>query len=169
MSEESNLTAAPAPKPDPNPIIDLTQEDLERMLRRAIGHTLALGLVAALILWKAAGWRTAAMMATGAAISAVSILEWRRLIRFIHRVMEKGGPPKTAGAETDAGNADSGRKLTPRGGFVAAVFLVLRLTVFAGAIYGSLKCFRGSAVALICGLSLAMLAMLWEAIRLLRE
>jgi hypothetical protein len=52
---------------------------------------------------------------------------------------------------------------------VSAVFFVLRLTVFAGAIYVSLKCFRGSLVALLCGLGLALLAMLWEAIRLLRE
>ena len=95
-----------------NPFLDLTQERLEAMLRRAIWNTLILGLIAALALWKASGWRNAAMMATGAAISAVSILEWQRLIRLINARLEK--------------------QKTPRGAWMAAVFLVLRLTVFAG-------------------------------------
>ena len=49
------------------------------------------------------------------------------------------------------------------------MFFVLRLTIFAGVIYGSLKCFQGSVVALLCGLGLAVLAMGWEALRLLRD
>jgi hypothetical protein len=173
MTDVSNPLSDPVsnsnPNPDPNPIIDLTQERLEAMLRRAIWNTLILGLIAALVLWKATGWRNAAMMGSGAAISAVSILEWRRLIHFINRAMEKGGPVEPDAGDADGGNTDSGRKLTPRGGFMAAVSLVLRLTVFAAVIYGSLKCFRGSTLALVFGLSLAMLAMLWEAIRLLRD
>jgi hypothetical protein len=60
-------------------------------------------------------------------------------------------------------------KQTPRGALAAAVFFVLRLLVFGGAIYGSLKCFQGSVVALLFGLGLAILAMVWEAIRLLRS
>jgi len=173
---DSNSAPNPDPNPIPNPIIDLTEERLEAMLRRAIWNTLILGGGAALVLWKLSGWRNAAMMATGAAVSAVSILEWRRLIHFINRAMdkdgramEKGGPVEPDAGAAGGGNADSGRKLTPRGGFMAAVSLVLRLTVFAAVIYGSLKCFRGSTLALLFGLSLAMLAMLWEAIRLLRD
>lgn len=172
----SNPVSKSSPNPDPNPIIDLTEERLEAMLRRAIWNTLILGVGAALVLWKLSGWRNAAMMATGAAVSAVSILEWRRLIHFINRAMDKdgqamlkGGPVESGAGDAAGGNADSGRKLTPRGGFMAAVSLVLRLTVFAAVIYGSLKCFRGSTLALLFGLSLAMLAMLWEAIRLLRD
>jgi hypothetical protein len=46
---------------------------------------------------------------------------------------------------------------------------VLRLSVFAAAIYVSLKCFRGSAVALLCGLALAALTLVWEALRLHRD
>ena len=49
------------------------------------------------------------------------------------------------------------------------LFFVLRLTVFAGVIYGSLKCFHGSVVALLFGLGLAVLTIGWEAIRLLRD
>jgi hypothetical protein len=110
---------------------------------------LILGVVASLVIWKAASWRDAAMMATGTAISAASIFEWRRLARFIAAKMDN--------------------KQTPRGSAFAVVFFVLRLTVFAGAIYVSLKCFRGSAVALLCGLALAVLTLVWEALRLLRN
>jgi len=48
-------------------------------------------------------------------------------------------------------------------------FFLLRLLIFAGVIYGSLKCLRGSVLALLCGLALAMVAMAYEAIRLLRD
>jgi hypothetical protein len=132
-----------------HPLAGLTDDGLEALLKRAIRLTLIVGLICALLLWKAAGWRDAAMMATGTAISAASILEWQRLIRYI--------------------NAKLDRKQAPGGAAVAGIFFVLRLIVFAGAIYGSLKCFKGSVVALLCGLGLAVLAMLWEALRLLRD
>jgi hypothetical protein len=137
MSEETSALA------------NLTDAGLQALLKRAIRITVVVGALAALVVWKASGWRNAAMLATGAAISAASILEWRRLIRFLNSKLD--------------------RQQAPRGAAVSAVFFVLRLTIFAGAIYVSLKCFRGSLVALLCGLGLALLAMVWEAIRLLRE
>ncbi len=132
-----------------HPYAALNDAGLEALLRRAIRITLILGGMAALVLWKAGGWRNAAMMATGTVVSAASIVEWRRLVRLL--------------------NARLDRKETPRGAAVAAVFFVLRLTVFGAVIYGSLKCFRGSVTALLCGLGLAVLAMAWEAIGLLRN
>jgi ABC-type Co2+ transport system permease subunit len=132
-----------------HPLSVLTDAGLEALLQRAFRITLILGLIAALVLWIASGWRNAAMLATGTAISAASILEWQRLVRLI--------------------NAKMDLKQTPRGALAAAVFFVLRLLVFGGAIYGSLKCFQGSVVALLFGLGLAILAMVWEAIRLLRS
>jgi hypothetical protein len=132
-----------------HPLADLTDEALQALLRRAIRDTLILGMIPALVLLFATGWRDAAMLAVGAAISAASILEWQRLIRFI--------------------NARLDRRKTPRGGLLVGLSFVLRLTVFAAAIYVSLKCFRGSGVALLCGLALAVLAIVWEAVRLLRE
>jgi uncharacterized membrane protein len=132
-----------------HPLAGLTDAGLEALLRRAVRITLILGMVAALVLWKASGWRDAAMLAAGTAISAASILEWQRLVRLI--------------------NARLDRKQAPQGALLATVFFVLRLTVFAAVIYGSLKCFRGSTTALLCGLGLAVLAMLLEVIRLLRE
>jgi uncharacterized membrane protein len=151
MSEETRAgggEAAPGSE-EAHPLAALTDAGLEALLRRAIRITLILGLISALVLWKASGWRNAAMLAVGAAISAASILEWQRLVRLI--------------------NARLDRKQAPRGTLLVTVFFVLRLTVFAAMIYGSLKCFRGSTTALLCGLGLAVLAMAWEAIRLLRE
>lgn len=146
--ETATVTRTEEPQ-DTHPLAALTDEELEALLRRAIRNTLILGLIAALVLWIASGWRNGAMLATGAAISAASILEWQRLVRIM--------------------NARLDRKQAPRGAFTAFVFFVLRLTVFAGVIYGSLKCFQGSVVALLCGLGLAILALVFEAIRLLRD
>jgi hypothetical protein len=137
MSEETHLVA------------DLSDAALQALLRRAMRVTLILGLISAVALWIASGWRNAAMMAVGAAISAASIWEWQRLVRFI--------------------NARMDHKQSPRGTATVLVFFVLRLTVFAGVIYGSLKCFHGSVVALLCGLGLALAATAWEALKLLRE
>ena len=130
-------------------MIEITDETLEGMLRRAFWIIVIIGVLASLVLWKASGWRNASMMATGAAISAASIVEWRRLARFIAAKLDN--------------------KQVPRGAVLAVIFFVLRLTVFGAAIYVSLKCFRGSVVALLCGLSLAVVALVWEALRLLRD
>jgi small-conductance mechanosensitive channel len=89
------------------------------------------------------------MLATGTLISAGSIFEWQRLIRVIY--------------------AKLNQQKTPRSATAVVVFFVLRLTVYAGVIYVSLKCFQGSVVALLCGLGLAALAVGWEAVRLLRD
>ena len=132
-----------------HPLAALTDAGLDALLRRAIRITLILGLLASLALWRASGWRNAAMLATGAAISAASIFEWQRLIRLI--------------------NAKLDRKQLPRGAGLAFMFFVIRLLVFGGVIYGSLKCFQGSVVALLCGLGLAVLATVWEALSLLRN
>jgi uncharacterized membrane protein len=132
-----------------HPIVDLTNEDLDAMLKRALRNTLILGTISALAVLIGGGWRNGAMLATGMLISAASILEWQRLVRVI--------------------NARMDNQKTPASAPVVVIFFVLRLTVFAGAIYGSLKCFHGSVVALLFGLSLAVLAIGWEAIGLLRN
>lgn len=132
-----------------HPIAGLTDAALEAMLKRAMRGTLLLGGVAAIIVWIASDWRNAAMLAVGAAISSASILEWQRLIRLF--------------------NAKLDQQKTPKGAATVVMFFLLRLLIFAGVIYGSLKCFQGSAVALLCGLSLAVVAMMWEALRLLRD
>jgi hypothetical protein len=132
-----------------HPLVGLTDEALEALLKRAMRDTLILGLIPSVVLLIASGWRNAAMLATGAAISAASILEWQRLIRLINFKLDK--------------------QKTPRSAALIVSFFLLRLIVYAGAIYGSLKCFQGSAIALLCGLGLAVVAMAWEALRLLKD
>jgi hypothetical protein len=51
---------------------------------------------------------------------------------------------------------------------LVVTFFLLRLCIFAGAVYGSLKCFQGSVVVLLGGLGLAVVATAWEALRLLK-
>ena len=130
-------------------LASFSDADLQALLHRAIKITVIIGVLAALILWKASGWRNAAMLASGAAISTASIFEWKRIIRIINAALDK--------------------QSLPGGTAAVMLFFLLRLLVFAGVIYGSLKCFQGSVVALLCGLGLAVLALLWEALRLLRN
>ena len=106
----------------------------------------------ALLLWLAMGWQTGALFAVGAAISIGSIYEWGRLFRHIAARMDgkKNGRGSGFGTVT-----------------VVGLFL-LRLVLFAGVIYGSLKCFHGSPIALLCGLGLALAGLVWEALRVLR-
>ena len=130
-------------------IVDIGEEDQQALLQRAMRNTLILGLLSSLALLIGSGWRSAAMLLTGTLISAASILEWRRLLRVI--------------------NAKLNNRKTPRSTPAVVLFFVLRLTVFAGVIYGSLKCFQGSVVALLCGLGLAALTIGWEVIALLRD
>lgn len=132
-----------------HPIVDITTQDLDAMLKRAFRNTLILGGIASIGVLVGGGWRSAAMLVVGTAISAASVLEWQRLVRLI--------------------NARMDRQRTPASTPVVILFFVLRLTVFAAVIYGSLKCFHGSITALLCGLCLAVLTIGWEAIRLLRD
>jgi hypothetical protein len=124
-------------------------QDPEAFLKRAMRKTLIVGLIASLILWVGSGWRNAAMMTTGTAISAASLYEWRRLSRFIKSELDN--------------------QPSHRGAYLAVLLFLFRLLIFAAAIYVSLKCFRGSATALLCGLGLAVLSLVWEALRLLRD
>jgi hypothetical protein len=130
-------------------IANLTEEDLDALLKRSVRNTVILGLVPALVLLIASGWRNAAMLLTGALISAASLLEWQRLARLM--------------------NARVKRKQAPRGAALAVGFFLVRLLIFAGVIYGSLKCFQGSVIALVCGLSLAVVTLTGEALRMLRS
>lgn len=132
-----------------HPIVGLTDAALDALMKRAIRLTLILGAIPAVIVWIASGWRDAAMLAIGAAISAASILEWQRLIRLFNAKLDK--------------------QKIPRGAFLVVSLFLLRLLIFAAVIYGSLKSLRGSAIALLCGLSLALIAMAWEALRMLRD
>ena len=132
-----------------HPILDISAPAQDALFKRALRNTLIVGAIASLALLIGSNWRNAAMFLTGALISAGSIFEWQRLARLI--------------------NARLDNQKTPTSAFAVVLFFVLRLTVFAGMIYVSLKCFQGSVVALLCGLGLAALAIVWEVVRLLRD
>jgi hypothetical protein len=130
-------------------IANLTEEELDALLKRSVRNTVLLGLVASVAVLIGSGWRNAAMLMTGALISAASLLEWQRLARLMTARMK--------------------RQQAPRGAALAVGFFLVRLLIFAAAIYGSLKCFQGSVIALLCGLSLAVVTLSWEALRMLRN
>jgi len=130
-------------------MFDLSDKAAQELLGRALRNTLIVGVLASAAVWVGAGWRDAAMLLTGTLISGASILEWQRLAKVISAALDQNRIPRSAPG--------------------VVVFFVLRLTLYAGAIYVSLRCFEGSIVALLCGLGLAALAILWQAIRLLLD
>jgi hypothetical protein len=132
-----------------HPIVELTHQDLQAMLKRALWITILLGVLAAVAVAIGSNWRNGAMLITGAAISAASILEWRHLIRLVNARMET--------------------QRTPASAAIVVTFFLIRLAAFAAVIYGSLKCFHGSVIALLAGLGLAVMSVGWEVVRLLRQ
>jgi ATP synthase I chain len=139
-----------------HPILEFTDADLAALLKRVVRATAILGAAISLLLWLWMGWQTGALFAVGAAISIGSIYEWSRLIRHV-----------TARLDGQKASSQSGRVSGFGTGVVVSLFL-LRLVIFAVVIYGSLKCFHGSPIALLCGLGLALAGLVWEAMRLLR-
>jgi hypothetical protein len=135
--------------PPTHPLVDLTDADLSALLKRAVTVTAILGGIIALILGLGLGWGSAGLFAVGAVISAASLYEWGRLIKLFNARLDDGKAPRGAG-------------------LVVSLFLV-RLILFAGAIYVSLKCFQGSPLVLVAGLALALVGLVWEALKLLRS
>jgi hypothetical protein len=131
------------------PVADVSPEALYAMLWRAMRNALILALVLAAAIWIGSGWRNAAMLGVGAAISIASIYEWLRLARMVNARLDR----QQSGANTG----------------IVVLFFLLRLLLFAAAIYGSLKVIQGSGAALLGGLALAVTTMGWEALRMLRQ
>jgi hypothetical protein len=140
------------------PTFALTDESLQALLQRAIRNTLILGGLVSVILAISSAWGTGALFLSGALVSTASIFEWKRLVRLINARLINARP----------NNAQMSNQNPPRGAGLAIAFILVRLMVFGGVIYGSLKCFQGSPIALVCGLSLAVVTLTWEALRLLR-
>src|ERR1035438_2690666 len=77
---------------------NLTDEALQGMLKRALWITVVLGALASAAVAIGSNWRNGAMLLTGAAISAASILEWRHLVRLFNARMDKQRTPTSAAA-----------------------------------------------------------------------
>lgn len=132
-----------------HPLLELPNDAAEVMLQRAMVKTLILGVIASIVLLIASGWRNAGMLMAGALISGASLFEWQRLARVIRAKLEAQKTPRSAPA--------------------VVIFFLLRLVLYAGAIYVSLRCLQGSVVALLCGLGLAAVTILWQALRMLLD
>jgi hypothetical protein len=142
------------------PIAGLTHDGLDALLKRAIRNALIAGAAGSLALAAGAGWATGALFLSGALVSAAGIFEWRRVVRLINSRIESRIESRT--------DSRTGADNTSRGTAVAFVSLLLRLIFFGVVIYVSLKCFQGSPIALVCGLSLAVVTLTWEALCLPR-
>lgn len=155
MSKKTLLSAGEQPsnqlqsptQPE-HPILDFGDADLVRLLRRSARLTAVLGAILAIAVGISTGWGSGALLAVGAVISVASIFEWGRLIRLF--------------------NARMDAQRMPRGAALSVALFLLRLLFFAAAIYGSLKFLHGSVFSLIGGLALAVVALVWEALRVLR-
>lgn len=128
---------------------DFTEAAVQEMLRRAMRLVLALGLVLGLVFWLARGWQSGLVALAGAAISWTGIIEWRSLSRAVFAALEDQRQPKLV-ART-------------------LVLFFLRLGAIAVIAYVSLKCFHGAVYPLLAGIGLAVVALSFEAVRLLRQ
>ena len=126
----------------------ITDARLKSTMLRAMRLVVILTVVLGLVLWFAAGWRTALLLVVGAAISVSSLWEWQKLLAVISAKLEN-----RQGA----------------GGARVIVGFFVRLLIAAVVLYGSLKSLHGSVFALVGGLALAMVALAIEGVRLVRS
>ncbi len=128
--------------------MEFNDRDLRIALNRALRSVGFAALAGVPLIWLAWGWQSVLLFLVGAAIAATGILEWRQLMSAIVSRLDAGGTPRPIGP--------------------VLVWFFLRLAAAAALLYVSLKSLEGRISALIAGLALAMLALLIEAIRLLR-
>jgi hypothetical protein len=132
---------------------EFTEAELDFALKQALRLLLVLAAVGIVVAWILAGWQSAALFAVGALASAFGAWEWRTLARVISAQLA---------SDQDRGDLPH----PPSTGFVLVRFF-LRLLLVGVALYVSLKCLHGSPYALIAGLGLAIVAITFQALRLL--
>lgn len=126
----------------------MTDDDLQRLLLRAQRTVLILALVLFVIFTGTMGWQSGLLEIAGAIISWTGIREWRSLARAVSSSLDPAARP-----------SPMGRTL---------VMFFVRLGVVGLILYVSLKCLHGSVYALVAGIALAVAALTFEAVRLLR-
>ena len=129
--------------------LDFTDANFVSLMRRAMRSILIAGVILSLIVMPVWGWRTGLMLLVGAVISASGVREWQRLIAAINARLDQSQPPMA-----------TGRTL---------LIFLLRLGMVGVVLYGSLKYLQGSVYALLAGLMLAMVALTFEGLRMLRS
>ena len=133
-----------------------TDQDASAAISRAARTVAILTVISLPLAWWRGGWRSAALLLVGAAISASGLWEWRRLMAALMARMEPLEGEHIAGARR------------PSIGFALAGFF-LRLLVVVAVLYVSLKYLNGSVLALAAGLAMGVIALLIEGLRMLRN
>ena len=134
--------------PESGSIAGLSDADLQTMLRRALRLVVVLTILLAAGSTIALGWQSGVLALVGGAISWTGIHEWRNLSALVFARMDNQQPPRP-----------TARTL---------VMFFLRLGIVAAVLYVSLRCLHGSVYALVAGIGLAVAALSFEALRLLR-
>jgi hypothetical protein len=125
-----------------------TDNDVRATLVRTLRLLAALTVAgAAVVGWKM-GWKSAALLVVGAAISGSGLWEWMRLMSAVIARM------------------DTGAQARPMGLVLTGFFL--RLGLAMAVLYVSLKFLNGSVIALAVGLGLGIASLTFEAVRLVR-
>jgi len=127
----------------------MSDDDLREMLRRALRTVVILGGLLFLVFTFTLGWQSGLLELTGALISWTGIREWRNLALLVFAKLDNQQPARPMGR--------------------TLVMFFLRLGVVAAILYVSLRCLNGSVYALVAGIGLAIVALSFEALRLLRN
>jgi hypothetical protein len=132
---------------------DFSEEELKATLSRALRIVGILGAVGIPVVWFAAGgearWQSVLLFVVGALIAATGIYEWQRLMMAVLSRFNQGGTARPLAA--------------------VLLWFFLRLALAAFVLYVSLRSLHGSVYALCAGLGLAVIALMIEAMRLLRS
>jgi hypothetical protein len=127
----------------------LTDEDFTRTMVAALKLLAVLATIATALFWWKSGWESASLLAIGAALSALSLWEWLRLMTAVmHRM-------------------DASQKARPMGMLLVGFFLRLGLTLVV--LYVSLRYLDGTVFALAAGLGLGVLSLSIEGVRLAKR
>lgn len=129
-------------------LADFSDEDVRRVMLRALRLMLIIAVLAGAVIWWKMGWQSAALLAVGAAISGSGLWEWLRLMSAVIARM------------------DGGDRARPMGMVLTGFFLRLGLAI--ALLYVSLRFLDGSVYALVAGLALGVFALTFEALKMVK-
>lgn len=127
---------------------NMTDAEMQTMLRRSLRLVLILGIALAVIFTLARGWQSGLLALAGAVVSYTGILEWRSLALAVFARLDSQQRPRPMGR--------------------TLVMFFARLAAVGAILYVSLRCLHGTVYALIAGIGLAVVALSIEALRLVR-
>jgi hypothetical protein len=125
-----------------------SDEDFRRVMLRSLRLMAIVTAIAAPLLWWKMGWKTAALLVVGAAISGSGLWEWLRLMTAVMVRM------------------DGGAKARPM--VLVLMGFFLRLGGAIAVLYVSLRFLDGSVYALAAGLGMGVFALSFEALKMVK-